>query len=177
MAQADGLRLRTRDDEDLRVVAAVLQDALVPLGDMTYQKRQRRFVLVANRFMWEDEPTPEPEPRGESPATPAPEPGAERDASFEEDAPLPRFRRVNCGVRFEPIGGVKLRGIDLRQRDQILNMLTVEPDPEGLTLLFSDGAAIRLLGDQIQCHLEDLGEPWPTDWRPSHPLDGAGQAD
>ena len=175
MAPGDVLRLRTRDEEDLRVVAAVLQDALVPLGDMTYQKRQRRFVLVANRFMWEDESLSDAP--DERPAEPAPEPGAERDASFDEEAPLPRFRRVNCGVRFEPIGGVKLRGIDLKQRDQILNMLTLEPDPEGLTLVFSDGAAIRLLGDQIQCHLEDLGEPWPTDWRPSHPLDGTGQGD
>ena len=52
---AGGLKLRAVDAEDLRVLAAVLQDALVPLGDIAYQKRQKRVVLVANRFLWEDQ--------------------------------------------------------------------------------------------------------------------------
>ena len=137
MAPPSGLRIRARDDEDLGVVAAVLQDALIPLGDMTYQKSQRRFVLVANRFMWEDEAAMES--FEEAPVEPAATPPPERDASFEEEAPPPRFRRVNCGVRFEPIRSVKLRGIDLRHRDHILNMLTIEPPSTRI-----DDARIRL---------------------------------
>jgi hypothetical protein len=35
-------------------------------------------------------------------------------------------------------------------------------------LIFAGGAAIRLEVDGILCHLEDLGEPWPTRWQPAH---------
>lgn len=174
MAPPAGLKLRAQDAEDLRVLAAVLQDALVPLGDVAFQRRQRRFVMVANRFMWEDETETEAlEMAASSPQPRAPE----GDATFDDEMPPPRFRRVNCGLRFEPVERVQARGIDLRQRDQILNLLTIDRRSESLTLMFSDGAAIRLLGRSIRCQLEDLGEPWPTDRRPSHRLDEDGQPD
>ena len=173
MATPRGLRLRARDTEDMGVFAAVLQDALVPLVDVTYQKRQRRFVMVANRFMWEDAAAA---PAADEPvmATEGPDEG---DAAFEDEGPEPRFRRVNCGIRFDQVTNVRMRQIDPKQRDQILNLLTLSDDPQGITLLFSDGAAIRLDGDKIEAHLEDLGEPWPTDWRPAHRLDEPDQPD
>src|SRR5487761_1422293 len=43
------LRLKAEDDEDLAVISAVLQDAMVLVGDMVYEAEDRRFVLVANR--------------------------------------------------------------------------------------------------------------------------------
>ena len=173
MAPPDGLRLRARDAEDIGVLAAVLQDALVPLTDVTFQRGEKRFVMVANRFMWETAGAVQPR---EEPVL-VPEPPDEGDAAFEDEAPEPRFQRVNCGVRFDQVAKVRFRAIDIRQRDQILNLLTMSRDPEGLTLLFSDGAAIRLEGRRIEAHLEDLGEPWPTDWRPAHRLDDPDQPD
>ena len=47
------LKLRAHDTEDMRVIAGILQDALVPLSDVTYLKGEKRFILVANRFRWE----------------------------------------------------------------------------------------------------------------------------
>ena len=47
------LKLRAHDAEDLAALAACLQDALVPLADVVYLKAEKRFVMVANRFMWE----------------------------------------------------------------------------------------------------------------------------
>ena len=173
MARDGGLRLKARDAEDMGVLAAVLQDALVPLIDVTFQKAQKRFVMVANRFMWEslkaDRPQAQPVPVGQ--------PGSEGDAAFEDEAPEPRFQRVNCGLRFDHVANVRVRAIDMKQRDQILNLLTLARDPDGLTLLFSEDAAIRLVGRRIEAHLEDLGEPWPTDWRPAHRLDETDQPD
>ena len=63
---------------------------------------------------------------------------------------------------------VHFRGVDLRRKDQLLNLLTLEADPGAVTLLFSGGGEIRLEVSGIRCHLEDLGEPWPTRWRPDH---------
>ena len=50
----DRLKLLARDQEDYAVFAAVLQDALITLGDMQYFAAERQFVVVANRFRWEN---------------------------------------------------------------------------------------------------------------------------
>src|SRR5437764_3732668 len=47
------LRLRAEDAEDLAVISACLQDALVSVRDLAYDREARSFVLVANRFRWE----------------------------------------------------------------------------------------------------------------------------
>jgi hypothetical protein len=48
------LRLKAEDAEDFRILSACLQDALVPVGDMVFDAPGREFVLLANRFRWED---------------------------------------------------------------------------------------------------------------------------
>ena len=54
---ADGaegpLRLRALDAEDLRVVSALVQDAVFPASEMRLIRRGRRMALLLNRFRWE----------------------------------------------------------------------------------------------------------------------------
>src|SRR5947207_7548234 len=50
---AAGLRLLAEDADDLRVISACLQDALVKVGDITYVPTTRQFALLASRFRWE----------------------------------------------------------------------------------------------------------------------------
>ena len=90
------------------------------------------------------------------------------DARFEEAEAGPRYYRVNCAVCFDWVRKARFRGLDPREKDQILNLLTVEAAPGAVLLVFSGGGTIRLEVRDIRCHLEDLGEPWPTRWRPSH---------
>ena len=52
MAQ-ERLRLRARDADDLAVIAACVQDALVPVVDMAFLPTEKRFVLALNRFRWD----------------------------------------------------------------------------------------------------------------------------
>ena len=47
---AERLRLRAVDPDDLSVIAACLQDALIPLSEMAYLADQRRFVAAFTRF-------------------------------------------------------------------------------------------------------------------------------
>ena len=47
------LKIIARDAEDLTVVSACLQDALVPLTETRYLPQERRFIMVVNRFRWE----------------------------------------------------------------------------------------------------------------------------
>ena len=72
------------------------------------------------------------------------------------------------------VRNVRVRNIDMGRKDQILNLLTVASTDKAIALHFSDGGVIRLEVSAIRCHLEDLGEPWPTSSRPHHPLDESG---
>src|SRR3546814_8908988 len=52
--------------------------------------------------------------------------------------------------------------------DEILNLLTIDSRPGSITLIFAGDAAVHLEVEAIRCHLEDIGQPWPTRWRPHH---------
>lgn len=142
------LRLRAEDAEDLSVLAACLQDSLLPLADMAYLADEGRFVFVAGRFKWETASD------------------GKRKGPFE---------RVHCGVAFDGVRGVAFRGVDRGDRDRMHEILTIAdagPAADGrryLELVLAGGGTIRLEVERILCHLEDLDESWPTVWRPRHP--------
>jgi len=164
------LKLAARDADDLEVIAACVQDALVPIGEMAFLPAEQRFVLAINRFRW-DRIDPNESPKGSRPSTRG---APSRDAAFWEKGDAgPRYERVHSGLRFERVTSVRTRGIDLRNRDRILELLTVQSEANAVLLLFAGDAAIRLEVAELQCYLEDFGEGWPTRWRPSH-LDDAG---
>ena len=165
MAPTSTVKLRAHDPLDMEVIATWLQDALVPLADVTYLPRDKRFIMVANRFKWES-----------ATSEAAGEPRSDGDASFAEESEEPAYQRVNCGVCFDRVRAVRYRGLDPANKDHILNLLAIEAEPRAVTLVFSGEAAIRLEVSAIACHLEDLGEPWPTRWQPNHDeSDAAGQ--
>ncbi len=178
MAESRPLKLRARGLEDLRVLAAMLQDAVVRPAEMTYLPREKRFVMVVSRFRWEhpEAAAAAGRPDGEmedAPANPGSGGEVQEDVRFEDAEARTHYERVNAGVCVDRVRRVRTQGLDLHDRDQVLNLLTVDIRPNALTLVFSGGALVRLELFGIACHLEDLGEPWPTPWRPSHES-GAG---
>lgn len=48
------LYLGAEDADDLRVVSTLVQDAVFPIGEMSYRPAKRQFALLVNRFRWED---------------------------------------------------------------------------------------------------------------------------
>jgi hypothetical protein len=142
------LRLLAQDKDDLTIFATFLQDAIVPASDMAYIPDEQRFAFVANRFLWE---------------------------TAEEGGKKPDHQRVNCGVVFEQVGGVKSRGLDLKDRSLMLDLLTLRSGEGSVGLVFSGGAEIQLAIDGVEAKLEDIGEPWPTKWRPGHADDATEQ--
>ena len=50
---AERVRLLAADAEDLETLSALMQDAAVNAGDIVYDPRARRLVILANRFRWE----------------------------------------------------------------------------------------------------------------------------
>ncbi len=140
------LKLRAEDADDLAVLSACLQDALVAVRDLAFDPEGRIFVLIANRFRWEGAGGPVPGEAGNE--------------------------RILCGVAFREVAGVAYRGFRRSDDDRILSLLAIRPDDAGvdgaILLEFSGGAAIRIEAARILCRAKDLGEPWPTPWRPRH---------
>jgi hypothetical protein len=154
------LSLRVADADDLAVLASVLQDAVIAIGDMRYIASDKLFVMLASRFRWEAVFDSEAE--------------GDIGAAAEDDAAPAAFERIHCGVAFEGVEAVKVRGIDMKDRSQFLDLLTLRAEDGALILTFAGGGAIRLDVPRIRCHMRDMGEPWPTANRPEHELGDGG---
>jgi len=156
MAEAQPIRLMAKDAEDLAVVASCLQDALVPLAEMRFLKEEKRFVMLVNRFRWEQ-------------AGDALRPEQKGDASYADVTP---DQRINSGLCVDGVTTVRSRGIDRAKPAKFLSLMTIGLDgPNRLNLLFSGGGAIQLEIESPSVFLQDFGEAWPTQWRPDHAVD------
>ncbi len=141
---AGRLRLKATDPEDLAVIASFLQDAIVPIQEMSFQPAEARFVIAATRFRWEDA------------------------GDTHEDGRI--YERQLCGLSFDGVRTARVRGIDRTRAGEILSLLTVTANEDAtIDLIFAGGGVIRLEIEGILCHLDDFDEPWPTMWRPNHP--------
>ena len=142
------LKLVALDSEDLKVISAHVQDAVLQVGDMAYRPSEHRFAAIANRFDW-------------APATGAY--GGE-----------PRLERRRTALRFDRVLEAKCQGIDPRSKWQVLELLAIqfeETEPPGgyITLFFAGGPAIRLKVECIEAEMRDLGAAWKARRLPEHP--------
>lgn len=138
------LKLVAFDQDDLEVLSAHLQDALVCTGDIRWRPSEKRLVVGLCRFDWEAVHTAEPE-----------------------------FRRRSAALRFERVLSCKALNVEKAAKDRMLNLLSVsftENDrPAGTVMLtFSGGAALRLEVECVEAALSDLGEVWTTSCCPDH---------
>jgi DUF2948 family protein len=140
------LKLRAEDAEDLAIISACLQDALVPVRDLAFVPEDHEFLLVANRFRWEGGLQPAPGEAG--------------------------YQRTLCGVTFSEVTAVAYSGFRRSEFGRILSLLAIRSANSGILLEFSGDATIRLEVARVLCRARDIGEPWPTQWQPRHDLDG-----
>jgi hypothetical protein len=147
---ADRLRLRAVSSEDIEVLSTLLQDAIIPGEDMTYDRSSRRFVMVANRFCWD------------RPAV----------AGVTTDAGAPVYERQLCGIQIHGVDQVRTVGMPTSRRGALFNLLAVTgvttEQATHVELLFSGGVSLRLESDRLLILAEDLEEGHPTPNLPSH---------
>jgi hypothetical protein len=140
---AGKLKLSAFDADDLGVISAAVQDALVAVRDCAYFKDEKRFVLLLNRFQWES--------------------GQAVEAGHS---------RTHSALVFNEVTAVRHHQIPLDEPDRMLELLAVTLENDGsVALRFASGRAIRLEIGRLACHLGDVGEPWPTPWKPAHPVE------
>ena len=144
----DLLKLVALDRDDMEVVSAHLQDAVVKAADIHWRPAENRVVVGLNRFDWE----------------------AAHCSSN------PQFQRRRAALRFDRVSACRCRGLDAVQKEHVLNLLAVEfetkDEPAGVvTFTFSGGGALRLEVECLEVELTDLGPCWGTDCCPEHVVD------
>jgi hypothetical protein len=138
---AEPLKLIALDADDLSVISAHLQDAVLKRGDIAYLPGEKRFALALRRFDWE---------------------GAAQGQKRRRLSAL-HFERVTAARSTKIAAGdavLSLLAVTFTQSD----------DPTGqVTLHFSDGAAIQLDVECIEAQMKDLGPIWEAVATPAHP--------
>lgn len=147
---SETLKLIALDAEDLAVLSAHMQDAVLLVGDMAFLPRERRFAAIANRFDWEA--ATRAEARGEAGA---------------------QLRRLRAALRFERVLSAKVSGIDLKNKRHTLSILALQftetNAPAGIvTIVCAGGGAIRLEVECLEAELKDLGAIWAAKAKPTH---------
>ena len=137
------LNLGAEDADDLKVISALVQDAVLPANEMQWRAKERRFALLLNRFRWED--------------------GGQRP------------ERVQSVLTIDEVTGVSSQGIDRKDKDMILSLLSVDfeagEDGTGHILLTLAGdGVIRLSVEALGASLKDVTRPYlaPSKSTPQH---------
>lgn len=137
------LRLSALDVEDLATVSAQMQDAVLLAGDMSYDRKRKQFVLLANRFAWDDPDSPQRRRTGL------------------------HFDRVLA------VKTLNMSHLEKDEVLSLLSVTFTELDaPSGEVLLaFAEGATIRLTVECLECQLTDLGPAWAAIAVPHHDVE------
>jgi len=144
------LKLIAFDAEDLGIIAAHVQDAVLKVASLKYLVDEKRFILELNRFVWE---------------------------KAVDDGQTDGFERRKTILHFERVYSVQALDLDQKNFDAVLNILTIRhetadeensPAKEIIEILFAGGATLRLSVECIEAQLTDLASSWETSSRPEH---------
>ena len=139
MTQASALKLLAEDADDLKVIAAALQDAVGKIGDISYEPHGRRLTLAFNSYRWEAG-------------------GGERvRAAVQVGSVLKvQARKLRRNAKDAV---VELLSIDFEPGEA----------PGGaLTFTFAGGGDLRAQVECLDVILADVSAPWPTPRTPRH---------
>ena len=144
------LALRAEDAQDLSVLSALVQDAVLPITELSSDPRARRLSLLLNRFRWED-----------------------ADAARAEGRP---FERVQALLVVSDVVRLASDGIDRTDRDLVLSLLALDwqPGEDGTGRLMLRFAGDGTLAAEVECvavDLRDVTRPYvaPSGKAPAHP--------
>ena len=139
------LKLIANSEEDLKIISAHLQDAIVSTSDIANLKKNRIFLMQVNRFMWEDI----------------------------EKGVFRKNKRIRSVLKFDNISSVYSKNINGKKKEQFLDFLAIESHlmvdkSYELRLIFSGDSVIKLIAEVIDITLDDQGSPWESKTKPKH---------
>jgi Protein of unknown function (DUF2948) len=139
-----GLRLLAEDAEDLKILSAHLQDAVLRVGDIVYLPKHRRFAALLSRYCWGDDCG-----KGNSGV------------------------RVRAGLHFDDVLRVQSQNVRQDDPEALVSLLAIDftPGADGggtVDLILAGGGCIKLQVECVDATLRDLSEPRPAVARPAH---------
>lgn len=147
------LNLGANDQADVQVLSALLQDAVLQISDVKWQRKQRRVVMLLNRFRWERENT---------------------SSQIQGHSTAPE--RVQSLLTINSVARVASQGFDKSDKDLILSLLQLEASESDkgdifLMLTLAGDGAFKLDVDLIEINLRDVTRPYlaPSGQTPHHP--------
>ena len=150
-ARETPLNLGAFEADDLKVISALVQDAVFPANAMTWRPGQRRFGLLINRFRWEDV-----------------------EAARKRARPV---ERVQSLLVVDNVLAVASNGVDRRDGDLVLSLLALEWHPAdevagALHLVLAGDGVIRLRLEALEVTLKDVTRPYvaPSRKVPGHDI-------
>ncbi len=143
--RAKNLKLIAKTEEDLKVVSAHLQDAIVNASNIANLKKNKMLLMELNRFMWEDV----------------------------EKGVFRKNKRIRTVLKFENVLKVYSKNINQSKKDNFLDFLTIEtikmPDNNyEMKIVFAGDSIIRIVVEVLEVTLDDQGEAWDTKNVPRH---------
>ena len=143
----NNLKLIIKNQEDLKVISAYSQDSIVAVKDMIFLEKNKIFVMIINRFMWED---------------------IGKGTSKQN-------KRIRCAIKFEGILKVKSKKINQKNKNKRLECLAIKCNQilnknYEIIFFFAGGAAITLISESIEVVMHDLGVPWCVNHIPKHKI-------
>ena len=141
------LKLICKNEEDVKVISAYLQDSIATVKDMIYLKKNRTFIMIVNRFMWED---------------------------FEKGV-FRENKRIRSAVKFEDVLRVKSKNINQKDKNKPLECLAIKTDKLHdetfqIKIFFSGDGMITIFSEVLEIAMRDLGIPWNVKHIPKHKI-------
>ena len=134
------LHLTAQDAEDLIVISAQMQDAVLKYGDLNFNAKRHRLAFVANRFAWDDAKQKQRRRTG---------------VHFDHVKAVQKLGFKNLSA--ETI--LSLLTISFVPKDELSGQVI---------LTFSAGHQLRLDVECLDVAMSDLGPAWSTEVMPSH---------
>ena len=141
------LKLICKNQKDLKVISAYLQDSIVTVKDMIFLKQNRTFIMIVNRFMWEDV----------------------------EKGIFRQSKRIRCAVKFEDVLKVRSKKINQKNKNKPLECLAIKSDKilnktYQIRVFFSGNGIITISSEVVEVVMQDLGSPWNVKHIPLHKI-------
>ena len=145
--EKNNLKLIGKNQKDLKVISAYLQDSIVIVKDMVFLKQNRIFVMIVNRFMWEDI----------------------------EKGVFRQNKRIRCAVKFEEVIKVESKNINQKNKNKPLECLAIKcssifEETYKIKIFFAGNSIITIISEVIEVALHDLDKPWNVKHIPIHKI-------
>ena len=140
LSRSEPLSIAAKSLSDLNIISSLVQDSILRVGNVSWMPKSRRFAMLLDRFMWEDE----------------------KNARIQKRP----FQRIQSTLSFEGVLMVKSKNIEKFSDKTLMWLLTIE-FPQGrdnsrkyLNLVFAKAGVISLEIECIEVFLKDVSQPY-----------------